>query len=221
MVNGAMMRSVQNPKTDANGNSFIQYPTSIQFFYSCKVPPIDDGRIQQVVKPMPVILRCNPCWQGDSTVSSRRRWFDWVEVSWTLEDESSNTVPAILCLWGKVHFQDGTSQFLAVVRSLISVGPVPIHDRMFFARGDYLDMSPAGLHVMEFESISTTAFVFPSLPPISDLATPAKDSVLKTIKASNYYAALPARSEWVYLGWDQKLVAESNSKGMDDGYHSK
>jgi hypothetical protein len=155
-----------------------------------------------------VILRCNPLWNSGTPLSGSgpRDWFDWVEVNW--EDRHGNvySVPASLYLWGQALYSDGSTELLATVRSLQSYETMKPHDRMFFARGDELACDTASsLSVVDFESILSTAFVVPAHAPGERQGLKNASDALTSLMKSNYYVALPPRSQWKYIGWEEPI----------------
>ena len=155
-----------------------------------------------------VILRCNPLWNSGTPLSGSgpRDWFDWVEVNW--EDRHGNvySVPASLYLWGQALYSDGSTELLATVHSLQSYETMKPHDRMFFARGDELACDTASsLSVVDFESILSTAFVVPAHPPGARQGLKNASDALTSLMKSNYYVALPPRSQWKYIGWEEPI----------------
>ncbi len=126
---------------------------------------------------------------------------------WTNNDSAVFTIPARLALWCKVFYADGSNELLAV-QSLNSDGIMPPCDRMFFSRGGYLDTSYNGLCLVALESILSTAFVIPALPPATKIKIPKQSDLLDALMHSNYYIALPARAEWSVLGLDKLLPSE-------------
>jgi hypothetical protein len=209
-VRGAILRGLNPATREAESRT---YPSFIDFYYHCRIPSSDvsANKTGPSTTSPSILLRCNPVWHGQSATKLGKQWFDWVEVNWTNDDGAVFTVPARLALWGKVHYADDTNELLAVVRSLKNDGIMPPHDRMFFARGGYLDTSYEGLCLVEFESILSTAFVIPALPPATESKIPKRSELLDALVSSNYYVALPARAEWSVLGWDELLSSE-NSK---------
>ena len=77
---------------------------------------------------------------------------------------TSYTAPANPLLWGNVINSDWTESLLASVCSLRNTKNMTAHDRMFFAKGDYICDENTGLSVVEHNNILSTAFVVPALP---------------------------------------------------------
>ena len=134
-------------------------------------------------------------------------------MSWFNQEESSTfTVPAILSLLGKVIYSDGEHEIIAAIRSLRSMTELPRHNRMFFGRGDYMSTGDSCCYVVDIESILSTAFVVPCIPPDqsarigSRAMTPAQS--LEKLESSQYYVALPPRTQWKNIGWARKLTIE-------------
>jgi hypothetical protein len=181
--------------------------TTVEFYYQVTATT-DDGES--------VPLKCNPIWNNDVggvLLRSKSSWFDWVEVSWfDQEDSSPFTVPAILSLLGKVIYSDGRHEIIAAIRSLQSMKELPKHKRMFFGRGDYMTTGHSCCYVVDIESILSTAFVVPCIPPDlstkigSRATTPAQS--LENLESSQYYIALPPRTQWKNIGWTRKLTIE-------------
>ena len=139
-----------------------------------------------------IILRCNPKWNEGSCNSESTPWYDWIEVAWTDNADRQYVVPAILRLWGNVTYSDDTTQLLASIRSLRSTSELSNHDRMFFARGDIMQEGDRSYCVVDFESIKSTGFVVPAIPPTrrQGLCTPSES--LECLETSDYYVALPS-----------------------------
>jgi hypothetical protein len=180
--------------------------TTVEFYYQVTATT-DDGES--------VPLKCNPIWNSDVggvLLRSKSSWFDWVEVSWFDQEESPFSVPAILCLLGKVIYSDGKHDIIAAIRSLRSMKELPKHNRMFFGRGDYMSTGDSCCYVVDIESILSTAFVVPCIPPDqsskigSRAMTPTHS--LERLESSQYYVALPPRTQWKNIGWARKLTIE-------------
>jgi len=183
--------------------------TKVDFHYQVKVK-LDSGENN-------IILRCNPKWSKGSANLETKTWYDWIEVTWTRGNQDHGggnveyVVPAILRLWGNVLYSDGSTQLLASVCSLKSTSDLRHHDRMFFARGDYMDDSRSSYDcVVDYESIKSTGFVVPAIPPRSTKGPLQKSpsESLRVLEDSNYFVALPSRDKWKNVGWDRKLSTE-------------
>ena len=96
----------------------------------------------------------------------QKQWFDWVEVDWDDNNGNVYTVPARLDLWGQILYSDQSTDLLASVRSLHSMKSLKQHDCIFFSHGDFLNRGNSScLYVVDCDSIVSTAFVVPCLPP--------------------------------------------------------
>ena len=181
--------------------------STVEFYYQVTATTYDGESIP---------LKCNPIWNNDVggvMMRSKSTWFDWVEVSWfDKEDSSPFTVPAILSLLGKVIYSDGEYEIIAAIRSLHSMTELPRHNRMFFGRGDYMSTGDSCCYVVDMESILSTAFVVPCIPPDQSARTGSKAMTpaqsLEKLESSKYYVALPPRTQWKNIGWARKLTIE-------------
>ena len=178
----------------------------VDFYYHVKVS-CSDPELPSV------FLRCHPMWnQRDSeTGLPASDWFDWVEVNWETGDGlNAYTVPAILVLWGNVIYSDDSTVLLASVCSLQSTKAMSRHDRMFFASGDNLVDGPSSFCVVDFDSILSTAFVVPAIPPGHAKHHKSPAESLKVLEDTNYYVALPPRCSWKNIGWDRLTSLEQS-----------
>ena len=181
--------------------------STVDFYYQVTATTYDGESIP---------LKCNPIWNNDVggvMMRSKSTWFDWVEVSWfDKEDSSPFTVPAILSLLGKVIYSDGEYEIIAAIRSLHSMTELPRHNRMFFGRGDYMSTGDSSCYVVDMESILSTAFVVPCIPPDQSARTGSKAMTpaqsLEKLESSKYYVALPPRTQWKNIGWARKSTIE-------------
>ena len=115
-------------------------------------------------------MRCNPVWNTSHTMQSRQmqnQWFDWVEIDWDDNNGNVYTVLATLDLWdGQILYSDQSTDLLASVRSLRSRKSLKQHDCIFFSRGDFQNRGDSScFYVVDCDSIVSSAFVVPCLPP--------------------------------------------------------
>ena len=192
--------AIRRADDDSNEGGPVKSVVKVDFFYQVKVKCRPGEKN--------IILRCNPKWNEGSCNSESTPWYDWIEVAWTDNADRQYVVPAILRLWGNVTYSDDTTQLLASVRSLRSTSELSNHDRMFFARGDIMQEGDRSYCVVDFESIKSTGFVVPAIPPTrrQGLRTPSES--LQCLETSDYYVALPSRECWKDVGWDRKLSSE-------------
>ena len=139
----------------------------VDFFYHVKVIPSGEDQSSCI------IMRCNPVWNTTETMQSKqmqKQWFDWVEIDWDDNNGNVYTVPAALdFLYGVVRtlYFIKSTDLLASVRSLQSTKSLKQHDRIFFSHGDFLNRGDSScFYVVDCDSIVSTAFVVPCLPPI-------------------------------------------------------
>ena len=83
------------------------------------------------------------------------------------------------------------------------------HDRMFFAKGDYICDENTGLRVVEHNNILSTAFVVPALPPGTNRKCMSSRETISAMENTDYYIALPPRDQWKLIGWDIHLSTEA------------
>ena len=66
----------------------------------------------------------------------------------------------------QILYSDQSTDLLASVRSLQSKKSLKQHDHIFFSHGDFMNRGDSSsLYVVDCDSIVSTAFVVPCLPP--------------------------------------------------------
>ena len=91
------------------------------------------------------------------------------------------------------------------------------HDRIFFSRGDFLNRGDSScFYVVDCDSIVSTAFVVPCLPPHYYAKSGSREAscaqAVEDLRTSNFFVSLPPHAYWKLIGSDKKLSSEEKKQ---------
>ena len=71
-------------------------------------------------------------------------------------------------------------------------------------------------YVVDCDSIVSTAFVVPCLPPNYYAKSGSREAscvqAVEDLQTSNYFVSLPPCADWKLIGWDRKLSSEEKKQ---------